>query len=122
MRHSYPTYGTGISLKESVVHCGLLLYILILTAASAVVILQGASDEPYYRFKPLDCLVQVGFGVALLILWAQLAVGVVLGTVTSRLSVWFLATLLWAAVVCYYLSFSPSGYVSDMVNHGWEFR
>jgi hypothetical protein len=100
----------------------LTLYAAALSAASFVVILQGAADEPYYRFKPYDCLVQVGGGVTLLVLWAQVALVVVLGTASSRLSRWFLIVLPWAALVCFYLYASPAGYISDMVHHGWEFR
>ena len=101
---------------------GLALYVLALSAASLLVVGQGASDEPYYRFRPSDCLVQVGVGVTLLVLWAQLALGLVLGVAASRLSRWSLLLLPWAALVCSYLWSSPSGYVSDMVEHGWKFR
>jgi len=100
----------------------LALYVLVLSAASLFVISQGASDEPYYRFRPADCLVQVGAGVTLLVLWTQLALGIVFGVAASRLSRGSLLLLLWAALVCFYLWFSPSGYVSDMVEHGWKFR
>lgn len=114
---SYTMVSRTCSIRQYV-----MLYALLLTVASLAVIVQGASDEPYYRFHPSDCLVQVGAGVALLALWAQFSLAIVVATATSRLPRRFLFILLWAAVVCFYLFLSPTGYVSDMVEHGWKFQ
>jgi len=43
---------------------------VLLTVLSAIVIFQGATDEPYFRFDAKDALVQVGAGSSLLTLWA----------------------------------------------------
>ena len=93
-----------------------LMYVLALSVASIFVIYRGAYDEPYFHFKPSDCLIQVGAGIALLVLWAQLAIGVVVGVLSSRLSRYFLFILLWALIVCFYLYISPFGYVSDIIS------
>lgn len=90
------------------------IYVIALSIASAVVIMKGATDEPYFHFNAADCLVQVGVGVALLVLWAQVAIGVIAGVFSSRLPRWALAILLWACIVCFYLYVSPSGYIADI--------
>ena len=49
-----------------------------LSAASLVVVFQGANDEPYMGYRRFDALVQVGVGTALMVLWALCSVAVVL--------------------------------------------
>ena len=111
----------GVNSRE-VVSLLIMMYVAALSVASFVVIMQGASDEPYYRFRPTDCLTQVGVGVTLLALWMQLALGIAAGIIWFRLSRWFLAILLWGVLVCFYLYSCPSGYLGDMVTYGWKFR
>jgi hypothetical protein len=86
----------------------------VLSAASLVVVLQGANDEPYMRYRRYDAIVQVGFGTALLVLWCCLSLAVVALVATRKLSRWWLTLLLWAAVCFFYLSACPVGYLEDI--------
>jgi hypothetical protein len=86
----------------------------VLSAASFVVVLQGATDEPYMGYRRYDAVVQVGVGTALMVLWCCCALAVVVLVATRKLPVWWLALLLWAAICLFYLSFAPLGYLGDI--------
>jgi hypothetical protein len=64
-----------------------------------------------------DVVMQVGVGTALIVLWCCCGVAVVVLAGTRKLPLPWLALLLWAAVCVFYLSYSPSGYLSDLENH-----
>lgn len=48
------------------VNAVLIVVTIILSAASAVVVLQGASGEPYASFRASDALIQIGVAMVLI--------------------------------------------------------
>ena len=96
----------------------LLVATIILSVASAVVVLQGASDEPYASFRASDALIQIGTAMVLMTLWLQLALFLGWAVAVGRASKMWLLLLIWIAVCEFYLSESPRGYVRDMVRYG----
>ena len=90
---------------------------VLLSIASFIVVMQGASDEPYTVFRKSDALVQIGVAMALMLLWVQLAIGIVVGVRRRRLSVWWLPLLLWVLICEFYLFQSPSGYIQDIARY-----
>jgi hypothetical protein len=89
-----------------------------LSVASAIVTLKGASDEPYSSFRASDALVQIGLGMVLMLLWLQFAAFLVWTVVTRRASKWWLALLLWIALCEFILLDAPVGYVQDILKFG----
>ena len=89
----------------------------VLSAAAFLVVLRGAHDEPYMAYHRSDAGVQVGVGTALIVLWCSCAVAVAALVATRKLPLPWLALLPWAVVCVFYLSYSPSGYLSDLENH-----
>ena len=61
-------------MKRLWLHLTLAVSALVLSAASFLVVLQGASDEPYLAFRSSDAIVQIGGAMLLMMLWVQLAV------------------------------------------------
>ena len=90
---------------------------LVLSLTSFFVVIRGASDEPYIVFRKSDAVVQVGVAMVLMLLWLQLAVGIVAGVVRRRVSLWWLPLLLWVLICEFYLFDSPSGYVQDITRY-----
>jgi len=88
-----------------------------LTMTSFLVVAQGASDEPYFTFRKSDALVQVGVAMMLMLLWAQLAITLVVGILRHKLSKWWFALLFWILICEVYLSQSPFGYVQDITRY-----
>ena len=82
---------------------------LALSIVSFVVVNQGASDEPYSSFRWSDAVVQVGVAIVLMLLWFQLAVGIMAGVARRRVSPWWLPLLLWVLICEFYLSCCPIG-------------
>ena len=85
-----------------------------LSAASLVIVLQGATDEPYMAYRRYDAIVQVGFGTAFIVLWCCYALLVGFLVAARKLSLVWLFLIGWSAICVFYLSFSPLGYVSDL--------
>ena len=92
----------------------LALFAVILSLASFVLVMQGATDEPYVVFRAADALSQVGLGSALIAFWTLFVGGVCYGVCTRRLSIFWLFSLLWVAIVLFYLRFCPFGYIEDI--------
>lgn len=90
---------------------------IVLSVASFVVVMQGASDEPYVVFRRSDALVQVGVAMVLMLLWVQLAGGMIYGIIRRRISLLWLPLLLWVLICEFYLYHSPSGYVQDITRY-----
>ena len=90
---------------------------IVLSIASFLVVIQGATDEPYLVFRKADAVVQVGVAMMLMLLWVQLAVWVVAGVVRCRVSAWWLALVLWALICEAYLLESPRGYMLDITRY-----
>ncbi len=90
---------------------------LLLSVVSFLVVMQGASDEPYVTFRKTDALVQVGVAMVLMLLWAQLAIVIVAGITRGRISGLWFAVLLWVFVCELYLFHCPVGYVTDITRY-----
>jgi hypothetical protein len=86
----------------------------VLSAASLLVVLQGATDEPYMGYRRYDAIVQVGIGTGLIVLWCCGVVAVVVLVAARKLPAWWLVLVLWAAICLFYLSYSPLGYLADL--------
>ena len=104
-------------MKRLHLHLILAVSAIVLTIASFVVVMQGASDEPYVVFHRSDALVQVGVAMVLMLLWVQLAGGMIYGIIRRRISLMWLPLLLWVAICEFYLYQSPSGYVQDITRY-----
>jgi hypothetical protein len=87
---------------------------LALSVVSFCVVLQSASDEPYFEFRVTDAVVQVGGAMVLMLLWFQLAIALVFGVVRRRVSQRWLALVLWVFICEFYLLAGMSGYVQDI--------
>ena len=57
---------------------------------------------------------QVGVGTALMVLWGCCSIAVLVLVRARKLSVGWLALLLWAAICLFYLSSSLLAYLQDM--------
>lgn len=95
----------------------LAMSVILLSIASSVVVIQGASDEPYMVFRRSHALVQIGVAMVLMLLWIQLAGGIIYGVVRGRISLWWLPLLLWVLICEFYLYQSPRGYIHDITNY-----
>jgi hypothetical protein len=102
-------------MKPPRIHITLAAVTLLLTLASAIVMLKGASDEPYFSFRASDALVQIGVAMVLMLLWLQLAVFLVWAVAVQRASKLWLLLLLWIVLCECVLSDSPRGYVQDIL-------
>ncbi len=98
------------------VHFSIALNTLCLLASivSLILVMQGATDEPYVTFRPAEALSQIGLGCALITIWLFLVVAVCYGVFTHRLARWWLLLVLWAAIAVYHLRLCPFGYVEDL--------
>jgi hypothetical protein len=91
-------------------------FCVLTSIASLIVVMQGATDEPYVSFRPADVLSQVGLGSALIAVWLVLGTAAY-GVFTRRLAGWWLLLLPWAAIAIYYLYQCPFGYVDEIMRH-----
>lgn len=92
----------------------LICYLILLSIVSIWITFQGANDEPYTTLRPTDALLQVGIGVALIVLWIQYAIFILYSVFKKKVSGWWLSSLIWTSIVIFYLHFSPVGYLSDI--------
>lgn len=101
------------------IHFNLILIsaILVLSITSFFIVIQGAIDEPYGIFRGYDAIVQIGVAMMLMLLWFEVAVAMVVGVISRRISVWWLSLLFWAGTCEFYLAFCPIGYVHDIVQN-----
>ena len=90
---------------------------LVLSIASFLFVVQGASDEPYMTFRTWDAVIQVGVATVLMLLWAKIAVTVIAGVARHRISNWWSPLLLWILICEFSLFDSPYGYVADMMRY-----
>src|SRR4051812_35453111 len=89
-------------------------YGLLLSVVSWVVVMKGAGDEPYVVFRRSDALVQLGLGVALIILWLQFGAWLIYAASARQIArVWLVLTV-WIVIVLLYLWESPFGYIEDI--------
>src|SRR4051794_28223358 len=93
---------------------GMWIYVLALTIASGIVVLDGAAAEPYIRFRYPDAFVQIGVAVALIVLWLQFSVWLSYAAITRRVPKLCLALIIWAGLAVFNLWRSPVAYVGDI--------
>jgi hypothetical protein len=86
----------------------------VLSYLSSLVVLEGAADEPYGRYRRSDAFMQVGVGTALMALWLVGGLAITVLVAMRRLSAWWLLSLLWVGICLFYLSESPIGYLEDL--------
>jgi len=79
---------------------GMWTYVLVLTIASAFVVVDGAAAEPYILFRYSDAFVQIGIAVALIVLWLQFSVWLSYAAITRRVPKPWLALIIWAGITC----------------------
>jgi len=91
------------------------LLLILLTSASAYLVLRSANDEPYTQFSLYGCLSQVGLGSILIFAWIQYAAFVLFQVFKKQISRWWLLSLALMAVVLFYLRFCPLGYIEDIL-------
>jgi hypothetical protein len=113
-------FGHLHAMKRSHVHLILAASAVVLSVASFFVVSHGASDEPYTVFHGSDAIVQVGVAIALMLLWLEFAVAMIVGIVRRRVSAWWLPLLLWVITCEFFLYQSPSGYVQDITRYVTE--
>jgi hypothetical protein len=89
-----------------------------LLAPSIWVVLKGAGDEPYTRFRASDAIVQIGVASALMALWIVWMGVVTAQVVKHRLHPGWLATFALCALALCGLYDSPAAYISDLVHFG----
>lgn len=87
---------------------------LILSVISFIIVLEGASEEPYGVFHKSDAVTQVGIAMILMLMWLQLGIAIVVGVVCRRISIWWLTLLVWVLICEFYLSCCPFGYLDDI--------
>jgi len=75
------------------------------------------NDEPYVLFYRVEAFVQISLASALLILWLQLAVFVIVGLFRKWLSRYNLIILLWIMINCFLIGLAMVGYMSDIEFH-----
>jgi hypothetical protein len=87
-----------------------------LSAASLVVVVLGAGQEPYFGIiRKADALVQVGFGSVLIALWAVWCVATAWLVRARLLHPMLLGVILWALVCAFYLGFGVNAYLDDII-------
>jgi hypothetical protein len=86
-----------------------------LSAVSAVVVLIGAWEEPYYGERRIhQGPTQVGLASGLIAFWlVWIVVLLVLLRMSALRFIWF-AFVLWSVVCIYYLAECPMGYMEDI--------
>jgi len=104
-------------MKRSHLHVVVIASAIALSIGSFLVVMRGATDEPYVSFHRSDAIVQVGVAMLLMLLWVQLAAGVIWGVVRRRISAWCLPLLILVLICEFYLSYCPSGYVQDITRY-----
>lgn len=104
-------------MKRSQLHLILTVSALGLSIISFLVVVDGAADEPYLVFRAWDAIVQIGFAMILMLLWFQLAAGMIAGVVRRQVSAWWLLLLAWVPVCESYLFDNTNGYIQDIMRY-----
>ncbi len=98
-------------LRRDLIHAGAGLS---LTLVSAIIVIDSAGAEPYLTFKLTDAVVQIGGACVVLILWLQFVIWVIAGVIRKRISIWWSASFIWAAVICFFVFDCPVAYAQDI--------
>src|SRR5688500_12436365 len=90
------------------------LHLVIATIGSLLLVMEGASKEPFVRFIPSEAISQVGLGCFFMAVWVYIVTAVMYGVLSRRLHGAWLLVVPWAAMVLFYLRLCPEGYVADV--------
>jgi len=101
-------------MNRPLVNLALLTAAIVLSFVSFVLVLNGATDEPYEAYRANDAFEQLVIGTALIALWCCYSVVVVTLVATQRITRDWLVIIVWAAICVFYLSCCPLGYVHDL--------
>jgi hypothetical protein len=101
-------------MKANNPHCLLVIFALVLSIPSLLLILANASDEPYTAFHGGQAILHIGVAMVLMTLWVQLGLAIAVLVVRKRLTTKWLFFLLWVALCVSVLFDSPNGYVKDL--------
>ncbi|WP_165068237.1 hypothetical protein [Paludisphaera rhizosphaerae] len=93
---------------------GLAALILAVSPLPWLLILQSIEDEPFNVFRIKDAVLYLGFSSALIVVLAEIALVVLFGVLTRRLSGWWLVPLLWLAVLGFMSFAAASDWVGDV--------
>lgn len=92
----------------------ILMGIIALLVPSFWVVLKGAGDEPYVRFRASDAVVQIGVASALMTLWVLVIVFVTAQVWKKKLHTVWLSALVLSAIALFFLFHAPVDYLSDL--------
>lgn len=95
---------------------------LALLVSSGIVVIQGASDEPYLSFQPSDAFVQIGGSAILVVLWGQWCVGTSSLIRRGVISKGWWSLMLFATASVLALIDGAVGYAADIERLGIELR
>jgi hypothetical protein len=84
------------------------------TIASWVVVMQGATDEPYFEYHYSDAFSQVVLGSSLIAVWCCISLVLIPLVIIRLISAKWLFLVLWSVICIFYLSSCPLGYLSDL--------
>jgi hypothetical protein len=97
------------------------ILIVLLTPLAWHVLMRYAVWEPYATFTEPDLFWQVVVATALLVVFAEIALIILVGMVLRRLSAWWVVALPWLAVLIVLVLSSIVGWSSDMAAiAGWR--
>ena len=86
----------------------------LLTISSFVLVLKGASDEPYGAYRAADAFQQVVLGTACIVFWLCFSIALVALVASRQMSRKWLFMLVWASICIFYLKDCPLGYLWDL--------
>lgn len=104
-------------MKQTRLNLILAVSVFVLSIVSLLVVVDAGAAEPYMVFRGWDAIIQIGFAMILMLLWFELAVGIIAGVVRRQVSVWWLLLLVWVLICEFYLFESPSGYIQDIMRY-----
>ena len=100
---------------------GMGILIGVLTPLAWHVLMRYAVWEPYATFSELDLFWQVVVATALLVVFVEMALIILVGMVLKRLSAWWVVALPWLAVLIVLMLSSIVAWSSDMATiAGWR--
>jgi hypothetical protein len=106
--------------KRSLTNLTLSIVFVTMTFASFRVTISAADVEPFFYYSTGDAIYYVGFAVALMVLWLQLAIGLIIGVVCRRVSAWWIAGTLWSVLGLFCVSTAVDTWTSDMATHVFQ--
>lgn len=91
-----------------------LFHLCVLSFFSFILFSDYAVREPFFRFRADDALLHIGGGCALLTLWGLFIGKIVYYIIIKTLSLRWIAGIIWAIIVIFYLCSCPLGYIEEI--------